>query len=126
MSVPFMSIPPMPWARPKGIAATDKTRTAAMAKQYAFFMQVLPLLGGKNQIAPAVRGFVGQAYCRLRTASCGREATDFNLSGCCLRPSHHVPVRPPAITHIFQRRLFHQLRVLVEAILHRGFALCGE
>src|SRR5712692_8488996 len=66
----FMSMPPMPWARPKGIAATDRTRTAAMAKRYAFFMQVLSFLGVKNQIAPAVRGL-----CRS-SADCARQAAD--------------------------------------------------
>src|SRR5882762_6852734 len=28
ISIPFMSMPPMPWARPKGIIAMDKARTA--------------------------------------------------------------------------------------------------
>src|SRR6266850_932804 len=28
MSIPFMSMPPMPWARLKGIIATDRARTA--------------------------------------------------------------------------------------------------
>src|SRR5713226_806393 len=66
----FMSMPPMPWARPKGIAATDRTRTAAMAKQYVFFMPVLSFLGVKNQIAPAVRGL------RRSSADCARQAAD--------------------------------------------------